>query len=395
MRGACAPRIGPDHRRALAGRRNAACRVARVAIVHVVRGFGELSEQGRARRLRPLALAALQAYDLQVAGLRLIDNGWNCVFRVETPDGPLALRISRDTPERTPRSVASEVTFISALTAGTDVQVPRIIPNRAGELVTIAESDGVPQARPCVVFGWLRGSLLAEHVTAQHWRALGTLMARLHRFASEWSAPAGFEIPVYDSVLPYGEPLVMFEPGRADLHGASYLLQDAYHRTHERIRELDHHRPRIVVHGDLHGWNVKVQHGVLSPFDFEDLLWAVPILDVATSLYYVRDRPDYLSLAVAFRSGYETQRPWVEQEPGELDRLLVARGLDLLNTALIDPHLDIDDWPAFIRRRERLARIALGEERALVIPHAVHPDGTPAGRASGEGGSDRPAIEAI
>jgi hypothetical protein len=67
--------------------------------------------------------------------------------------------------------------------------------------------------------------------------------------------------------------------------------------------------------------------------------------------------------------------PWVESEPGEIDRLLIARGLDLLNTTLLGPDLEVDDWEAFIRRRERLARIALGEERALTIPHAIHHEG--------------------
>jgi Ser/Thr protein kinase RdoA (MazF antagonist) len=74
-----------------------------------MRDFAGLTELGRARRLRPLALAALEEYDLAVRGLRLIDNGWNCVSRVETPDGPLALRVTRPTPGRDAASVHSEV----------------------------------------------------------------------------------------------------------------------------------------------------------------------------------------------------------------------------------------------------------------------------------------------
>jgi Ser/Thr protein kinase RdoA (MazF antagonist) len=336
-----------------------------------MKDFAGLTEVGRARRLRPLALAALEAYDLDVTGLRLIDDGWNCVFRVETPGGPLALRVTRPTPGREVASVHSEVAFMVALSEATDIHVPRVIPNRAGDLVTMADAHGVPEPRACVVFGWLGGRLLGEQVTSRRWHDLGDLMGRMHRFAEEWTPPDGFAAPAYDSVLPSREPLVMFEPGRADLHGASHLLQEAYHRTAERIRALDHEQPRIVVHGDLHAWNVKVRHGVLSPLDFEDLLFAVPVLDVATSLYYVRDRPDYLSLAVAFRAGYEQHRPWVEREPGELDRLLIARGLDLLNTTILGPDLEVDDWEAFIRRRVVLARVALGEERAIRIPHAA------------------------
>jgi Ser/Thr protein kinase RdoA (MazF antagonist) len=337
-----------------------------------VRDFAEHTELGRARRLRPLALAALESYDLDVTGLRLIDDGWNCVFRVETPDGPLALRVSRPTPGRDAASVHSEVAFMTALAGASDIRVPAIIRNGAGDLVTVASAPGVPEPRACVVFSWLGGRLLGEQITSRRWHDLGELMGRMHDFATGWTPPAGFAAPTYDSVLPCGEPLVMFEPGRADLRGSGHLLSEAYHRTAERIRALNHQQPRIVIHGDLHAWNVKVRHGILSPFDFEDLLHAVPILDVATSLYYVRDRADYLSLAVAFRAGYERHRPWVEREPGELDRLLIARGLDLLNTAILGPDLEVDDWEAFVARRVMLARVALGEERALVIPHATH-----------------------
>jgi Ser/Thr protein kinase RdoA (MazF antagonist) len=319
-------------------------------------------------------MTALEAYDLDVTGLRLIDDGWNCVFRVETSDGPLALRVTRPRPGRDAASVPSEVAFMTALAEATPIRVAPIIRDRHGEPVTVASAAGVPEPRSCVVFGWLGGRLLGQHVTSRGWQHLGELMGRMHGFAHGWAKPAGFAAPSYVSVLPHGEPLVMFEPGRADLHGASRLLEEAYHRTSERIRALNHEQPRIVVHGDLHGWNVKTRRGVLSPFDFEDLCYAVPILDVATSLYYVRDRPDYLSLAVAFRAGYERHQPWVEREPGELDRLLIARGLALLNTALLEPDLGVDDWEAFIRRRATLARVALGEERAIVIPHATQHD---------------------
>ena len=99
------------------------------------RPFGELSEVGQARRLRPLAQAALAEYDLEVTGLRLITNGWNGVFRVDTPDGPYVIRVTRPIPGADDRSVRSEVEFMSALAQGTDVAVPPVVRNRRGELV--------------------------------------------------------------------------------------------------------------------------------------------------------------------------------------------------------------------------------------------------------------------
>ena len=179
--------------------------------------FAELTELGQARRLRPLAEAALRAYDLQPTGLRLISNGWNCVFRVATAEGPHALRITRPVPGADDRSVHSEVEFMSALAAATDVAVPAVLRNRDGGLVTVAEAEGVPEPRECVVFGWLGGPDLAAQHSPESWAKLGELMGTMHRFAEEWTPSDGFRVAHYDSCIPYGEDLVVFEPGRTEL----------------------------------------------------------------------------------------------------------------------------------------------------------------------------------
>ena len=176
-------------------------------------------------------------------------------------------------------------------------------------------------------------------------------------------------ITVYDSCIPYGEPLVVFVPGRAELYGLEGVLLEAVDITNERITELDRETPPIVLHGDLHQWNVKIRRGVLSPFDFEDLLYGSPVMDVATTLYYVRHDDDYRELAAAFRSGYERQRPWVEHEPGEVDRLMFARSIDLLNAVLLDESLELGgDMQAFIKRRVKYwLKLALRGSREPVV----------------------------
>ena len=322
--------------------------------------FADLTESGQARRLRPLALAALADYDLEVTGLRLITNGWNGVFRIDTPGGPCVIRITRPIPGADDRSVASEVEFMSALAAETDVAVPPVIRSRAGELVTVASAEGVPEPRECVVFGWIGGPDLARRRSAENWGKLGELMGKMHSFAEAWTPSADFHVTDYDSCIPYGEPLVVLEPGRTELYGLENLLREATEVTNERITSLGREVPSIVLHGDLHQWNVKVKHGVLSPFDFEDLLTGAPILDVMTSLYYVYGDDDYVELARAFKAGYESRRPWPEREPGEMERLFFARGLDLLNAVLLDGSLELgSDLETFVKRRGRLARVAL------------------------------------
>ncbi len=330
-----------------------------------MRPFAELTELGQARRLRPLAMAALAQYDLEVTGLRLITNGWNGVFRVDTTIGPHVIRVSRPIPGALERSVASEVGFMSALAQGTDVAVPPVVHDRRGELVTIASAEGVPEPRECVVFGWIGGPDLAHRRSPRTWGQLGELMATMHAFAETWVAPDWFRVTDYDSCIPYGEPLVVFEPGRTELYGLESLLREATEVTNERIAALGREVPSVVLHGDLHQWNVKIRHGVLAPFDFEDLLTGAPVLDIATSLFYVYGDDDYRALAGAFKAGYERRRPWPEREPGEMERLMFARSLDLLNAVLLDGSLELgSDLEAFVRRRGPMARLALGLEPA-------------------------------
>jgi Ser/Thr protein kinase RdoA (MazF antagonist) len=287
---------------------------------------------------------------------------------VDSPDGPRVIRITRPIPGADARSVGSEVEFMSELAVRTDVAVPEVKHNRAGELVTIASADGVPELRECVVFGWLGGPDLAAQRNAQNWARLGELMGTMHRFAEEWTPSAAFSVTDYDSCIPYGEPLVVFENGRTELYGLESILHEAVGATNERITALAREVPSIVLHGDLHQWNVKIKRGVLSPFDFEDLLTGGPILDAMTSLYYVRGDDDYAELARAFKAGYERRRPWVERLPGEMERLMFARGLDLLNAVLLDESLELGgDMEAFVRRREDLALLALDRKPAIEL----------------------------
>ena len=53
--------------------------------------------------------------------------------------------------------------------------------------------------------------------------------------------------------------------------------------------------------------------------------------------------------------------------PGEVDRLLIARGIDVLNFIALDPALDFDDLEAYVRLREISARVAVGALEPVAI----------------------------
>ncbi len=318
------------------------------------RSFGSLTLRGRARRLRQLALAALPAWPLDLERMTLLSNSWNCVFRLDTAQGPFVLRVTLPGHGHTPASVRAEAAFLAALDGRLGAPAP--VPTGDGQLAVAGSAPGVPEPRMCAVYTWVPGGDLGAKVTPERWADLGQLMARLHDFARTFEPPTPFPIHDYDRVFHFPGDIVVWD---AELFGHDSLFREAIAATNERIRAVRARDDVLVTHGDLHQYNVKSFHGRLSPIDFEDLMWAAPVQDAATSLYYVSKRDDYDALYRGFRRGYERLAPWVEGEEGEIRSLLFARALDLLNIIAGDTAFRTSNWQAFVERIARLARLAV------------------------------------
>lgn len=323
--------------------------------------FYELKRLGRIRRLRALALAALDAYDLPVAGLRLLNDGWNAIFRVDCTDGAKwVLRISRPGMYG-PAEVRSEMMWLDALSRDTDLILPAPLHTRDGELLVTRQVEGVPESRHVVIFSWVPGKDLADALTPENYAATGELLARLHQHSAGWTPPPGFAINRNDSVWhPKDEPK-LFDPRFAEKLSPDLwdLLRAAHAQVAEAQAELwGRGAPPQVIHYDLHQWNVKVQRGGVYPIDFEDLTWGYPVQDIGLVFYYIQDREDAADLRRAFREGYGRRLPWPEHYPGEIAIHTVRRTLDFANLLIDenDPEEQATVQRFFQRTAGRLAR---------------------------------------
>jgi len=306
-----------------------------------VKPFDGLTEGGRTRRLRRLALAALEQYDLEVASVRFFARHSNSLFVVKTDGGErLILRVGVNGPAGHPRTqVESELMWIEALSRDTDLVVPEPIKNRAGSSVTSLAVDGVPDERNVVVFRWIDGRISDESVSAAAMRSIGVLAAKLHRHGATFRPAPSFSVLTYDRVFPYDEPVVLLDGDHDGLMPPTRqaVFREAHDQAMAAINQLRRAEPMRIIHGDLHRWNVKIKGGVAAPFDFEDLLWGWPVQDIAITWYYQWSRNDFRSLNDAFRDGYETVVQWPERYPGEIDRLIAGRTLVIGNYVLIQP----------------------------------------------------------
>jgi Ser/Thr protein kinase RdoA (MazF antagonist) len=330
-----------------------------------MKAFDELTNRGRAMRLRRMALSALERYDLDVKRVRLITNDLNGIFRLDTFSGQkYVLRVCLPQGGHSLEEVRSEMMWLAALRRDTELGVPEPLTTRSGELVTTVQVEGVPEPRHCVIFGWLPGPDLVDRLTLENVRKMGELAARLHAHAAAFQPPEGFQVKISDSVCPFGDPVVLFDDAYRELvpPGRRELFQAAWDKVESTLERLYRDREGVrVVHHDLHQWNVKVYRGKLYALDFEDLMWGFPVQDVAVTFYYWQDREDFAALREAFRQGYTRHSEWPEQVAGEIDTLIAGRGLDLANFVLQDPN---PDWqqqaPSFVERTERRLVSILG-----------------------------------
>ena len=317
-----------------------------------MKNWNDLTEQGQVRRLRKLAGLALEKYDVDVASLRLIAAHTNTLFRVNGHDGQkYALRIS--TPgEHTLRDNQIELKWLDILSKQTNLPVPTPIHNRAGELITQMTMDGVEGERRCTLFEWVPGKPLADYLSPKTYRQFGELMARMHQFSETFFAntawPEHLRPMKWDRVFYYpDEPNVLFDENYRNFFSAARL--DLIQQVIEKVEPIlaglyTAQETPMIIHGDLHMWNVHYHRGNLYLIDFEDVMWGYPIQDIAITLGYGDDREDYLALRAAFREGYSSIRQW----PGN-DATIAA--LDAARTVMFvnyvahsmkkpEPHID-------------------------------------------------------
>lgn len=322
--------------------------------------YSTLTVRGQARRLRALAINALQRYRLDVSRVRLVTNDMNGIFRVDTCGGEkYILRVTLPEGGHTLDHVVAEMDWLAALASETDLRVPRPVVAEDGSLVVEAQAPGVPEPRYCAIFSWVPGRDLVEEMTDANVASLGELMARLHAHAQTYCPPAGLSLLRFDRVFPFPEPVIVFDAEFVSLFSKQRraIYAKAIDWAQESIDRLKNSgEPMRIIHGDLHQWNVRIYRGVLSPIDFEDLMLGWPVQDIATTLYYFGGQ-EYARLRSAFQDGYTRHSPWPERYPGGIDAFIAARGIGLVNFILNDPN---PEWkreaPEFIERVEKRLR---------------------------------------
>jgi Ser/Thr protein kinase RdoA (MazF antagonist) len=245
------------------------------------------------------------------------------------------LRIYSD-EETTLKENQAEMFWLDALKRDTDLKVTEPIPRRDGKYISITNQEGVPPDRRCVLFKWIPGRPLENYLSYENYYKLGQALAKLHNHAESLNPlPIHIQPKRWDKVFYYpDEPVVyntseysyLFPPERVE------LLENIIDKSENMFSSMfADQRGLMLIHGDLHFWNVHYFQGELYLIDFEDVNLGYPIQDIAVTLYYGRQRDGYAEWKAGLISGYKSIRVWPEGGEETIDTLMAARAVMFIN----------------------------------------------------------------
>ena len=294
--------------------------------------YTTLTRRGKVKRLHNLAQAALTLYPISFPRLTYHSFDTNLIYRVVDKSGQCYMLRLASPGWRTYEDLLTEAYWLEALYEESEIPAPRLFRAIDDSPVLQMTGAGIPQIWNATLTSWQPGRLLSSYLTESNLHKMGKLFAHLHLHTEYWKPPNGHVVHIFDGFLSRGEPDVLFAQSQLDAYSVSNLalLKRLHDQVAAEYASLDQQDLRII-HCDLWHANIKLFHGQLYPFDFEDTIWGFRLHDIAMAMLdLLRDVGDarYPNLLAAFRRGYEKHLDWPK---GEMERLQIGRILWKIN----------------------------------------------------------------
>jgi len=295
--------------------------------------FATLTNRGKLQRLRQMAQHGLSHYELKDPQLTYHGFETNLLYRVTTSQGECFMLRLAYPGWRNLTDLQSEALWVNALSRDTDIPVPEIVPTRTGALVLDMAVPDVPDRWYMTLMKWLPGRLLGHYLTEENLSKMGRLFAQLHIHGAAWQPPDGFTQRRFEGWLSRSETDLISGQTAAQGQRKAALsptqlswIERMIEKVEAAYKALDRADLR-VIHCDLWHDNIKLQRGVLYPFDFEDTVWGYRAHDIAMAtldLLETVGEGRYPALLTAFQRGYEDTLSWPEAriEPFQIGRML-------------------------------------------------------------------------
>ena len=272
----------------------------------------------------------------------LIMHRENAVFRVETTQGPAALRIHR-VGYRQKNEIVSELAWMAHL-AVNSLELPAPIENCDGQLISEIEDENHTH-HVADLLTWVKGTPLGrsnvplafgEHELKSIFQDVGRNLARLHTLSDQWNRPAAFLRHHLNKDGFLGQKPAWGKFWEASILSTieKKLMQSVAQRAGEKLDALSKAGADYgLIHADLVRENIFVHEGKTCFIDFDDAGFGFRMFDLAVALVKNREEPHYETIKAALFEGYKSQRTITPSDEDSLSLFLALRDFTYLGWA--------------------------------------------------------------
>lgn len=248
-------------------------------------------------------------WSFDTSDISLISNRENVIYKVVQQNKNYVLRLHRN-GYRNAAELRSELQWMAAL-AQRGLQVPAPVATPDGAF--IAEVDGVfvdaLNMLPGAPLG-KSGQLNNIEDRQAFFRDLGQKIAQFHELCDAWAPPDTFSRPKWGRQGLLGEAPTW---GRFWEHphlspSEKSLFVDVREKANSILQACEADLDYGLIHADLVGENILMQHGQMSFIDFDDGGWGFRDFELATTLLHFVSKPDYPDLRHGLLEGYSARR---------------------------------------------------------------------------------------
>lgn len=292
--------------------------------------YTELSQEQQIELISGLVPELLSQYSINNAEFKSINHGFNSSFKVTTEAGEnFALRINTNS-KKSPHEVEGEVQLLEYIAKNNIVEAPR--PNRTSENFAYSkvEADFLGKEITAVLNNWIDGEELGIEATDQELFELGAQMAKLHQCAPTIPNEIVEAFPRITRTLFNSPDNLRRNDSRFDSEMRN-LIDRAFEATEQVFEQLKSQSQMMLIHADLHPHNALKTNNGLAIIDFDDAGIGYALQDMSITFFYLRDNAEREEFV---KQGYLSVAELPEMKQGQMDALLVARQLLLLNDLL-------------------------------------------------------------
>ena len=204
--------------------------------------------------------------------------------------------------------IHSEMMWLDALGADTDIIVPKVLAAKNGSWVQELSIPGKDKPSYAVVYSFLDGVEPPEEELLEGFEQLGTISAQMHSHAKRWSPPSGFTRPTWTSEAILNDQLTWgnWRNGVNIDAQALNVLQRVEVVIHGRLDDADVGSENYgLIHADLRLANLLIHGKTTAIIDFDDCGFGWYLFDLAGALSFLEDREDVTDLINSWIRGYQ------------------------------------------------------------------------------------------